>query len=164
MVYQRACMQVITKWTGAHADALREATRMTNETFAECVEVSVRTVANWRKYPEMIPRARVQETLDKTLDRASDRAKAQFAMHMGESVNGNRADHVEAFTLPGADLLGASLDAAIPEFGNSEYLLSVHSHIREIVALDNRFGGCPFRGCRAGPRGDCAARRAVAGA
>jgi hypothetical protein len=28
-----------------------------------------------------------------------------------------------------------------PEFGDSEYLQSIRSHIREIVALDNRFGG-----------------------
>ena len=141
LVYRQACMQIITKWTGAHADALREALRMTNESFAACVKVSARTVANWRKCPEMTPRAAVQEALDKALDRASDRAKAQFAMLVGESVNGNRAGHVEAFRLPGADLLGASLDASTPEFADSEYLLSVHSHIREIVALDNRFGG-----------------------
>ena len=30
---------------------------------------------------------------------------------------------------------------AEPEFGDAEYLQSIRSHIREIVALDNRFGG-----------------------
>jgi hypothetical protein len=34
----------------------------------------------------------------------------------------------------------ASLTAN-PEFGDAQYLQSVRSHIREIVALDNRFGG-----------------------
>ena len=139
-------MQVIIKWTGAHADALREALRMTSESFADEVEVSVRTVANWRKCPEMNPRTAVQKALDKALDRAPDRDKAQFAMLVGEFVNGNRADRVEAFRLPGADLLGASFDAVKPEFGDSEYLRSVHSHICEIVALDNRFGGADLVG------------------
>ena len=62
-------------------------------------------------------------------------------MLVGEAEHGKRIDHVESFDLPGESLLGASLDAAKPEFGDSEYLQSVRRHIREIVALDNRFGG-----------------------
>ena len=133
-------MQVITKWTGAHADALREAMRMTSETFAECAEVSVRTVAGWRKRPEMTPRAATQDALDQILDHASDRVKAHFAMLVGESVTSNRTDSIGAVK-PSAALSEASLSVTVPEFGDSEYLLSVHSHIQKIVGLDNRFGG-----------------------
>lgn len=114
---------------------------MTNESFAEHLVVSARMVANWRKRPEITPQPRVQEALDVALERASDRAKAQFARLVGEAGRGTQAEHVESFDLPGGGLLGASLDPAKPEFGDSEYLQSIQSHIREIVALDNRFGG-----------------------
>ena len=51
-------MQVTATWTGAQADALRQALRMTYESFAEHLGVSVRTVAYWRQRPDMIPSAR----------------------------------------------------------------------------------------------------------
>ena len=69
-------------------DALREALRMTNESFAEHLCVSVRTVANWRKQPEMEPQPATQELLDVALERAPDRIKAQFSLLVGEE---NRA-------------------------------------------------------------------------
>ena len=53
-------MQVITSWTGAHADALRQALRMTNESFAESLGVAVRTVAYWRKRPHIVPQPPMQ--------------------------------------------------------------------------------------------------------
>jgi hypothetical protein len=134
-------MQLITSWTGGHADALRQSLRMTNESFAEHLRVSVRTVAYWRNKPEITPNPKIQETLDSALDRAPERAKAQFSLLVGEAEHGKRANQVESFEVPGGSLLGVTLDAANPEFGDSEYLQSVRSHIREIVALDNRFGG-----------------------
>jgi hypothetical protein len=134
-------MQVITKWTGGHADALRQSLRMTNESFAESLCVAVRTVAYWREKPEITPNPKIQEALDVALERAPDRAKAQFSLLVGEAEHGNRIDHLESFGVPGGSLLDASFDAANPEFGDSDYLQSVRSHIREIVALDNRFGG-----------------------
>lgn len=78
-------MQVITSWTGGHADALRQALRMTNESFAEYLGIAVRTVAYWRSRPGMIPRQGMQEVLDAALDRAPERAKAQFAFLAGET-------------------------------------------------------------------------------
>jgi DNA-binding transcriptional regulator YiaG len=48
-------MQVIATWTGGDADLLRQSLRMTNESFAQYLGVAVRTVANWRKQPEIIP-------------------------------------------------------------------------------------------------------------
>jgi transcriptional regulator with XRE-family HTH domain len=127
-------VQVVTTWTGNHADALRQALRMTNESYAEYLGVAVRTVANWRKSPESIPQQRNQEILDAALDRAPDRAKAQFARLIGELDQGNQpVDHVEP--------AGLSLSAvSAPEFGDSDYLQAIRAHIHEIVALDNRFG------------------------
>jgi len=133
-------MQVIASWTGSHADALRQSLRMTNESFAEYLDVAVRTVANWRKRPEMIPTPANQQLLDAGLTRAPDQAKAHFAMLVNQSENGKRTEHPEHFEIPGAGLLKASPDAST-EFGDSGYLESVRSHIREIIALDNRFGG-----------------------
>jgi transcriptional regulator with XRE-family HTH domain len=134
-------MQIITSWTSGHADALRQALRMTNESFAKRINVSPRTVAYWRKRPDITPLPAQQDALDAALDHAPDRAKAQFAMLLGEAEHSKQASPVESFELPGGSLLSASLDAANPEFGDDEYLRSVRSHIREIVALDNRFGG-----------------------
>jgi hypothetical protein len=134
-------MQVTVSWTSGYADALRQALRMTNDSFAGHLHVSARTVAYWRKRPDITPQPEIQKALDAALDRAPDRAKAHFAMLVGEAGHGKRADHVESFDLPGKELLGVSLDTAKPEFGDDEYLRSVRSHIREIVALDNRFGG-----------------------
>lgn len=68
-------MQVITSWTGGHADALRQALRMTNESFAEYLGVAVRTVAYWRKNPAITPTPANQETLDAALERVPNRAK-----------------------------------------------------------------------------------------
>src|SRR5580658_5294618 len=85
-------MQVIATWTGGDADLLRQALRMTNESFAEYLGVAVRTVANWRKQPEIIPKPAIQETLDAALERAPDRAKAQFTLL---AEHGRRADHVD---------------------------------------------------------------------
>jgi tetratricopeptide (TPR) repeat protein len=88
-----AGMPVIAMWTGGHADLLRDSLRMTNESFAEHLGVAVRTVANWRKQPEIIPKQLMQEALDTALERAPDRAKAQFALLI---ERGRRADRVES--------------------------------------------------------------------
>ena len=114
-------MQVIASWTGSHADALRQSMRMTNESFAEYLDVAVRTVANWRKRPEMIPTPANQQLLDAGLTRAPDQAKAHFAMLVNQSENGKRTEHPEDFEIPGAGLLKASPDAST-EFGDSGYL------------------------------------------
>jgi transcriptional regulator with XRE-family HTH domain len=133
-------MQVIASWTGSHADALRRSLRMTYEDFAAYIDVSVRTVAYWRQRPDVTPSPSNQKFLDAGLARAPDHVKAQFALLVGESENGTRAERQENIEIPGTGLLGASPDAST-EFGDSGYLESVRSHIREIIALDNRFGG-----------------------
>jgi hypothetical protein len=128
-------MQVVTTWTGGRADTLRQALRMTNESYAEHLGVAVRTVAYWRKRPEIVPQPAIQETLDAALDHAPDRAKAQFAALVGEAERGSQTAGRGG---PSEVYLGV---ANSPEFGDSEYLQSIHGHIQEIVALDNRFGG-----------------------
>src|ERR1700722_5796202 len=68
-------MQVIATWTGGDAHLLQQSLRMSNESFAEYLGVVTRTVANWRKQPEIIPKPSIQEALDTALERAPDRAK-----------------------------------------------------------------------------------------
>ncbi len=70
--------RLVPNWTGRHADGLRHALRMTNESFAEHLGVSVRTVAYWRQRPDMMPSQALQEVLDTALIRAPERAKDHF--------------------------------------------------------------------------------------
>src|SRR5579864_4044256 len=92
-----ARVQVVEKWTGGHADLLRESLRMTNEAFAEYLGVAVRTVANWRERPEIIPRPAIQEVLDAALERVPDRARAQFALL---AEHGKRTDRTDSAGIP----------------------------------------------------------------
>ena len=83
--------------TGIAKTYLRQALRMTNESFAEHLGVAARTVANWRKDPAITPIPAVQETLDAVLERAPDRAKAQFAMLVGQAGHDKRSEYVGIF-------------------------------------------------------------------
>jgi len=74
----RASVPSVTSWTNARADALRQALRMTKESCADHLGLSVRTVAYWRERPDSIPQQRNQEILDAALERASDHVKARF--------------------------------------------------------------------------------------
>ena len=108
---------------------------MTNESFADHLGVSARTVANWRGNPGVIPRSAIQEILDAALERAPDRVKAQFALLIGETESGKQeTGHLESFQ----ESLNATNNS---EVEGSELLESIKGHIHEIVALDNRFGG-----------------------
>jgi transcriptional regulator with XRE-family HTH domain len=77
-------MDAVASWDAGRADALRRALRMTNEQFAEHLGISVRTVAYWRKKPEMIPLPATQEILDAALAEASAQVKAQFWLLLDE--------------------------------------------------------------------------------
>ena len=70
--------QLIPSWTGSRADALRQALRMTNESYAEYLQVSARTVAYWKERPDTVPKQRVQSVLDTGLERAPAQARALF--------------------------------------------------------------------------------------
>jgi hypothetical protein len=77
-------MQVITSWTGGHAYALQRSLRMTNQSFAEHLDMSVRSVAGWHQKPDTVLAQATQDILDKALDRAPERAKAQFSVLIGD--------------------------------------------------------------------------------
>ena len=132
-------VQVSISWTGGHADALRRSLHMTNEAYAEHLGVGARTVANWRMNPHVVPKLWMQEILDTALDRAPDQAKAQFAQLISQPEKG-RMPGLKSLGMSGGFLQEASRSAST-EFGDSGYLESIRDHIREIVALDNRFGG-----------------------
>jgi len=107
-----AAMPVIATWTGGDADLLRHSLRMTNESFAEYLGVAVRTVANWRKQPEIIPKPSIQEALDTALERAPDRAKAQFALLTERGRRADRADSPGMRDLHESGPAGSSPSAA----------------------------------------------------
>lgn len=75
---------LVDTWTGWHANALRRALRMTNEEFAERLDVGVRTVKYWRARPEMVPRQGMQQILDAALEQAPELARAQFQRLLDE--------------------------------------------------------------------------------
>ena len=77
--------RVIPSWTNRQADALRQALRMTNESFADYLNVSVRAVAYWRERPDGAPRKQTQALLDTGLERASEQAKALFTRLTAEA-------------------------------------------------------------------------------
>lgn len=77
-------MDVVTTWTGAQADALRQALRMTNEAFAERLGVVVRTVAYWRARPDSKPQPVMQEALDTVLAQAPEAARVVFWLILAE--------------------------------------------------------------------------------
>jgi hypothetical protein len=79
-----AVTNLVTTWTGWHANALRQALRMTNEEFAEHLDVAVRTVAYWRARPDMALRQGTQQILDVALERAPKLAQEQFGRLLAE--------------------------------------------------------------------------------
>ncbi|WP_157488840.1 hypothetical protein [Pseudofrankia sp. DC12] len=85
-------MDVIDSWTGAKADTLREALRMSNESFASHLGVAVRTVANWRARPDLIPKPSIQDVLDAALDKAPERAKDKFLLLLSQHSDSSEVD------------------------------------------------------------------------
>lgn len=73
-------MEVVDRWTGRRAAALRAALRLTNEAFAEHLGASVRTVANWEAKPDLVLSPAMQEVLDSALERASAAAQQRYSL------------------------------------------------------------------------------------
>ncbi|MEU7032699.1 NUDIX hydrolase [Streptomyces sp. NPDC046237] len=71
-------MEVVT-WTGRTACALQRALRMTNEQFAEHLDVGVRTVASWHSSPDLVPKNDTQQLLDTAYERAAPLVLRRFA-------------------------------------------------------------------------------------
>lgn len=79
-------MEPVLEWNGLLACALQRALRMSNETFAEHLGVSVRAVSTWHQNPDRVQNPEIQQALDTTLERAV--AAAQHRFHaMRQSPN-----------------------------------------------------------------------------
>ncbi len=89
---------MVTGWTGRTACALQSALRMSNESFAERLQIGVRTVAVWHQNPQVTPRPAIQQLLDATLTRASADAKERFAVLTGKPASSGNADSDSAMT------------------------------------------------------------------
>ncbi|MDK1473648.1 NUDIX hydrolase [Streptomyces sp. 549] len=72
-------MDVIGTWTGRTATALQAALRMTNEQYAEHLDIAVRTVAGWHADPTIVPRMDSQQLLDTAYGRADPTVLRRFA-------------------------------------------------------------------------------------
>src|ERR1022692_4502725 len=57
---------------------------MTNESFAERLGVAVRTVANWRGRPDVVPAPATQAILDTALAQAPELARDRFAQLLAD--------------------------------------------------------------------------------
>ena len=93
---------VVATWTGRHADALRQALRMTNERFAAHLGVAARTVANWRARPDVVPMPGTQEILDAALARAPEPTKKQFQLLLAADERSEPTPAVSTASVPAA--------------------------------------------------------------
>ena len=145
-------MDVVAAWTGGRADTLRQALRMTNETFAEHLGVAVRTVAYWRARPDVVPRPVMQEMLDVALARAPEQARAQFRLLLAEREHGQVTPLVGA-RISASDDVGSltawitssnTSDEAIEHIGQAAIVLAdMHTQVtaRRVLAEVLRLHG-----------------------
>ncbi|MEU5347780.1 hypothetical protein AB0H18_44485 [Streptomyces sp. NPDC020766] len=68
----------IFAWTGAEANALRLALRMTQEQFSEYLGPSVRTISRWSTTPEARISRETQDALDVAYDRLTPHNVQRF--------------------------------------------------------------------------------------
>jgi transcriptional regulator with XRE-family HTH domain len=68
----------IFTWTGAEANALRLALRMTQEQFSEYLGPSVRTISRWSTAPEARISRETQDALDIAYDRLTPHHMQRF--------------------------------------------------------------------------------------
>ena len=136
---------IVITWTGWHANALRQALRMTNEEFAEHLDVAVRTVAYWRARPEMVPRQGMQQILDVALERAPELARAQFQRLLDEHGSAQtRTATMAAFRAP------AGLTEWLTATGTSDE--AIEGMDRTAAALAEAHAQTPARVLLAGTR------------
>jgi DNA-binding transcriptional regulator YiaG len=120
----QVCMEVITSWTAAEACALQKALRMSNQVFAEHLGIAVRTVAYWRKRPEIVPKLALQEILDRAIECAPERAKAQFTQLAGQPGHrqGRNMEPPRSLTERGMSVIGMSPAHHAVEMGDLKAL------------------------------------------
>ncbi|MFJ5225403.1 NUDIX hydrolase [Streptomyces sp. NPDC088400] len=78
-------MEVVDVWTGHRACKLQAALRMTNESFADRLGISSRTVATWHSAPDVVPRSEMQQLLDSLYEDAPTAVRQRFAMMTAEA-------------------------------------------------------------------------------
>ncbi|MGW1993242.1 hypothetical protein [Embleya sp. NPDC001921] len=93
-------MQAVDTWTGARADSLREALRLTNEGFAAHLGIAIRTVAKWRAQPDVVPKAWVQQLLDTALQQASNADQERFTVLVSPAPPARMKPVIENLTAP----------------------------------------------------------------
>ncbi|SFR27367.1 hypothetical protein SAMN04488564_11116 [Lentzea waywayandensis] len=80
-------MSLTNGWTGADARMLQDALRLSQEAFAEYLDVHPRTVGYWHQKPSSRPKSEIQQMLDTALDRAPADVQARFAELQGTSTS-----------------------------------------------------------------------------
>jgi hypothetical protein len=113
-------LETVTGWTGETACALQAALRMSYDTFARYLGVSLRTVAGWHKNPEVRPRQDSQQLLDAALARVDSEVRDRFAVLCGKpALYASGAAEPEA---PAEDKVHAAAEhrlAADPNIGQA---------------------------------------------
>lgn len=71
-------MPTVTRWTAADAVRLQQAALLSNDEFADQLQVSARTVARWHAFPELVPRSAIQRDLDALLEGAAQPIRDRF--------------------------------------------------------------------------------------
>ena len=101
-------MEVVETWTGRHANALRNALRLTNEAFAEALGTSVRAVAKWNANPNLVPVSELQRALDTALSRAPADAHARFGLLLASRDRESPNVHPSTGSPTGDDVYAAN--------------------------------------------------------
>lgn len=81
-------MDVVDRWTGRRAGALRAAMRLTVEQFASMLGAGVRTVASWDAKPDLVLSAAMQEVLDAAFEKADGPVRQRFVLLQADATDG----------------------------------------------------------------------------
>ena len=128
---------MIDLWNGRRANALRQASRATNESFASQLGTAVRTVARWNAEPDLIPTVELQRALDTVLAGASPHVRARFSMLV---------DHLP-ISRPAVTAAPGAAPSPAPFIGTGPPSEEATAHFEHALALlDNAAGWMPGDG------------------
>jgi len=133
---------VVSTWTGAKAQALRVALRMTNEGFAAKMGVAVRSVAKWVEQPDLVPTMTTQQMLDTMLVSADDDSKQRFALLLDE-LTSQVADIPIPRSVtanPGRTRLPILPSAVVRRRPTADTLAYLARALKDLYATDNLLG------------------------
>ncbi|MFE7108380.1 hypothetical protein ACFU9W_19090 [Streptomyces sp. NPDC057600] len=104
----------IDTWTAETAVTLQRAFRMTNDAFAEHLDIAVRTVAGWHSDRTIVPRNQMQRVLDDAYEGARQAVVERFAhllQRKGEPVPAAPKPSPQPQLAPAADPVVAQMAA-----------------------------------------------------